>query len=260
MKKVEFRGSPLYIGRQSGSTTITKRHRGGLAMRFSSMMLVCALATAAAPTAHAALANTGFEDPVLLPGEARILTPGQPVGAGWTVVGDPGTNIYVLHTTYSEPVAGMAQFNAFEGLNSIDLSGDGNKGPTAGVQQTVATTPGLEYALSFYVGRATPAGGPANVYVSPATVDVTINNGPRLSFTNSNISQSMINWAPFTLNFIAPTNSTVITFLNGTPAASNEAGLDLVDLRAVPEPSAAALVTFALVGIFCRRRTLLRAG
>ena len=74
----------------------------------------------------------------------------------------------------------MNQFNAQSGLNSIDITGAGNTGPTDGIQQSVATTAGHQYALSFYVGRAqTVAGNGTGLvfYNSPATVDLSINGG-----------------------------------------------------------------------------------
>jgi hypothetical protein len=193
--------------------------------------------------AHADLiVNGGFEDPVLNPAEIRLFTPGQLVGsAGWTVLGDSGTNIYVIQTTYAEPWNNISGYNAQEGLNSVDLSGDNNQGPSAGIRQTVSTVQGQQYALSFYVGSATRTDGPGGGF-GPATADLSIDGGARISFTNSDSTSGFVNWKQFTYEFTAASNSTTIDFLNGTPIGTSvETGLDNVSLTAVPEPSSLML-------------------
>src|SRR5262249_50186704 len=133
----------------------------------------------------------------------------------------------------------VPQFNAQEGMNSVDLSGPFNVGPSAGVQQTVPVTPGHGYALTFWVGRVTPTGGPGGVYPGPATVDLVVDGGPRLPFTNSNFTNGSINWKSFTHTFTATSTQVSIAFLNGTPGGNNLAGLDGVSLE--PLPSVPAL-------------------
>jgi hypothetical protein len=194
--------------------------------RFTRQLMVERLEDRCLPSG---ILNGGFEEPVLPGGAAQLFSPGAMIGA-WTVVGDAGTNVYLLQTTYSEPWNNVSQFNAQEGLNSVDLSGDGNKGPSAGVEQTVPTIAGHQYTLSFFVGRATPNGGPAGVYAAPATDDLSIDGGPRISFTNSDITEGMINWKQFSYTFTANGDSTAIAFFNGTPLGTNEAGLDNVTL------------------------------
>jgi hypothetical protein len=170
---------------------------------------------------------------VLSPGEAITFAPGQNlplVGGPWKVVGDPGTSIYLLQDTYTEPFNGVTQFNAQDGLNSVDLSGPSNVGPSAGVEQTVPVTGGQEYVLFFEVGRVTPGGGPGGVYAGAATVDVSIDGGSRVPFTNSDVTPGMINWKQFSYTFTPAGSSTTIDFLNGTPTGTNETGLDNVVL------------------------------
>lgn len=221
---------------------------------------VIALLTLGAPAKADLLINGGFETPVLSSGSFITYTPGQVVGSGWTAV---GAAVTLLQTAYGEPANGIPQFNAQEGLNSLDLTGPFNTGPSAGVQQTVATVAGEQYTLSFYVGRATPASGPGNFYPTPATVDLSIDGGPRQSFTNSQITLGALNWRQFTTTFTAAGSSTTITFLNGTPAGNNEAGLDNVVLvrTAVPEPASLALTGLGALGLigFGRRRARAKA-
>lgn len=199
------------------------------------MFLVLSLCSAAHPErAHANLiVNGSFESPVLSPGAATTFTPGQTlplVGGPWKVVGAPGTSIYLLQDTYSEPFNGVPRFNAQDGLNSVDLSGPSNVGPSAGVEQIVPVTGGQEYVLFFDVGRVTPSSGPGGVYPGAATVDVSIDGGARVSFTNSDVTLGVINWKQFSYTFTPAGNSTTIDFFNGTPSGTNEAGLDHVVL------------------------------
>src|SRR5262249_38765310 len=131
----------------------------------------------------------------------------------------------------------VSQFNAEDGLNSLDVTGIANQGSSAGVEQVVATVPGQEYQLIFYIGRVTPNSGPSGVYPTPATVDVSIDGGARMHFTNSNVTNGVINWQQFSAMFAAAGSSTTIDFLNGTGIGNNEAGLDNVSMVPVTESS-----------------------
>ncbi|MGO9597455.1 MAG: PEP-CTERM sorting domain-containing protein [Isosphaeraceae bacterium] len=202
------------------------------------------------------LVNGSFEDPVIPPGTDHLYNGGQPIGsAGWTAV---GVNVDLVQTTYAEPFNGITAFNAQQGLNSMDLTGAFNSGPTSGVTQTVSTTVGQTYDLSFYVGRAD--GG--SFYSTPATDDLSINGGPSVSYTNSNATPGFVNWEQFTTSFVAVGPTTTITFLNGTPVQTALAGLDNVVLSlasgTVPEPSTLTLLGIGAASLFCfvkRRRS-----
>lgn len=204
------------------------------------------------------LLNGGFEDPVLASGTAQNFVSGQAIGGGWTVLGNPDTNVVLVQTAYIETPSGfLQQFNAQEGLNSLDLTGASNQGLSVGVRQTVVTTPGLAYTLSFFVGRATPDSGALDPYANPATVDLSIDGGAQMSFTNSDITDGIINWKQFSYAFTATGLSTTIDFFNGTLEGTNEAGLDNVSLvAAVPEPSTLALLSLSMFGLhfYTRRR------
>jgi hypothetical protein len=239
------------------------------AMKFSSRWISFAANVTAigclviAARAEASLiVNGGFEDPVVAPGTYAIFTPGQSIGSGWTAVGDAGTNVLVIQTTYTEnPFGHPAVFNAQEGLNSVDLTGAGNLGPTAGITQTVATVVGQQYLLSFHVGRVAFNNGPSFPYVADATVNLKINGGALVPFTNSGVTNGQIHWTQFDYAFVATSASTNLSFLNGTPAGvggSSAAELDNVSLVAVvPEPTSFALLGFGLctgMRILRRRR------
>lgn len=222
----------------------------------SSRRLLSSLILLAAPAvASAQFVNPGFETPVLANGSYSVFSGGQSLG-GWDVV---GTQVLLLQTNYVEPgngIAGATQtFNAHSGLNSLDLTGAGNNGLTAGVQQFVSTAVGQLYSVSFWVGKATGGG----FYATPSTVDLSIDGGSRVSFTNSGSNPNAIDWQQFSYNFTASSASTLVTFYNGTPDNSM-VGLDDVSITravsAVPEPATVALMLGGLpvLGLVARRR------
>ena len=217
---------------------------------------IAALSAAAlllgSPNAQAGLiVNGSFEQPVLSAGEYRDVAGGDSTTiTGWTVLGN---DVGLVQNAFSEPGNGMTQFNAQAGLNSLDLTGSANSGPTDGIQQTVATTPGQQYALSFYVGRAQSSNG-SSIYQGPATIRLSINGGSAVSFTNTDTpTPGFMDWQNFNTIFTAATSSTTIAFLNGTPTGTNEAGLDNVSVVGVPEPGT-ALFGFVCVGVAALRR------
>ena len=216
------------------------------------------------------LVNGGFEDPVITPGTYSLFTPGQVIGSsGWVVLGNSGANVLLVQSDYSEPQNNIIQANSQQGSNSLDLSGYWNTGPSAGVGQWVSTTPGQTYSLSFYVGRATPSTGAGGYLQGPATIDLLIDGGRRLSYTNSDITLGYVNWMQFNYTFQATNVSTWIAFYNDSPDTTqpdgtNEAGLDSVVLTevSVPEPSAVVLVSTLMIpgGIWILRRRVRAAS
>ena len=183
--------------------------------------------------------NPSFEIPALSAGTVTNFNNGTTIGAGWVVV---GPSVLLIQNTYSESNPAVTTFNAGDGLNSVDLTGAGNQGPTAGVTQTVNLVVGNQYTLDFLVGRADP--GPP--YGTPSTVNVSINGTAPGTFTNSNSTPNAINWKNFAYTFTATQVSNSFTFLNGT-SDNNFVGLDLVNLNdttpgPVPEPGAMALL------------------
>lgn len=216
-------------------------------MRRSLLMVAAAAGLMVAGRAPASLIlNGGFESPVLPAGEDLTLAGGSSIGA-WSVV---GVDVLLLHTLYGEPGNGVPAFNAVEGLNSVDLTGASNTGPTNGVSQSVATVPGVSYQLSFYVGRASGN----SFYATAVTVDLSINGAARVSYTNDDSSPGLINWKEFSVDFVADSATTNVTFFNGTPLETSEAGLDDVRLVAIPEPGVGAVAAVPLMLMGRRRR------
>jgi Protein of unknown function (DUF642) len=209
---------------------------------------VLILLTIAFLAAHGQIISDGsFEDPVLSSGQALSFGTGSSIGGVWTVLGTPGNGnaVVLIQTSYSEPSNGVNQFNAEDGLNSLDLTGIANQGTMSGVEQMIPTTMGQSYLLSFWVGRAS---GNNSFYATASTMDLSIDGGPRVSFTNSNSTPGEVNWQQFTTTFVATGTSTTLDFLNGQ-TTNNFTGLDNVVVSIVPEPNVAELTGIGLFSV-----------
>lgn len=215
-------------------------------------------AVALAPqTASAQFLNPGFELPAVSPGGTTIFGGGSTIN-GWTVLGPQVMQVSTTYTESNGVTNGTLLFNSHSGLASMDLTGAGNWGVTSGVQQSLATTIGQSYNLSFWLGKATGNG----YYATPSTIDLSINGGTRISFSNSNNTPDVIDWQQFTYGFVATGASTEITFFNGTASSANNfVGLDDVSISnastVVPEPATVVLLAagLACVAGVARRRT-----
>lgn len=211
--------------------------------------------------AHANLiTNGGFETttPAVASGGFLNFIPGATGLTGWTVVGNAGTEVSAVNTNY---VSECCSFPAEEGNNWLDLTGDTTNNDTEGVQQTIATTIGDNYSLSFYVGNTYD---PRGVYGTTSTVDVFANTTSLGAFTNScTTCTSKLTWQPFTTSFTATTTSITLKFLNGDPANDNSNGLDNIivldngPVGTTPEPGSLALAGLAVLFLAVRRRVTL---
>jgi hypothetical protein len=82
----------------------------------------------------------------------------------------------------------------------------------------------LSYTLSFWIGNIVDPGG---TYGKTSTVEVSINGGPRIPFTNADeTGATAMNRKQFTTSFTANSASTTIAFFNGDPGNDNSNGLD----------------------------------
>jgi hypothetical protein len=122
----------------------------------------------------------------------------------------------------------------------------GPVGDTATISQTIATTPGDEYSLSFYL--ANPVGGTPNYF------NVTFGNSS-FSFTNFGTA---FTWQQFTLTTLATSDQTQLSFtFRNDPSYWF---LDNVTVQqsggTVPEPGTLALFGSGVLGIagFARRK------
>ncbi len=221
------------------------------------------------------LGNGGFESPVV-PSSSQcgpyfncigyLNGVGDHVGP-WLVIGTAGIDIFgnpipnspasllLTNANYVEPNGATGAtlfFHPEEGLQALDLTGEGNQGTGNGVKQTVATFAGQEYFLTWWVGHQyNQAPGYLN---GPAEIALYIDGVHIIDVGTGNNTVNDVTWQEFSYSFTAGGNATTIAFLNDTPVGNNYAGLDNVTLQAVPEPGTLALLAIGLSGALARRK------
>jgi len=139
------------------------------------------------------------------------------------------------------------------------------------ITQTINTTAGSEYALTFwYAGNPSAGGATINgANVSSAKfvdggVDIPGNN-QAIQFSTATNSRSNMGWTEATYEFTATSPQTIISFFGqGLPSSapgkdsviSGEVALDNISVTAVPEPAtwALMLVGFGGMGAMLRYR------
>jgi len=214
------------------------------------LIAICTFSMVAGFASGNMLTNPSFETPVVSPGGFTNYPTGSTLITGWTVTGPAGTEASIVSTTFTQ---GSVNFEAKDGNQWLDLTGDGSNS-TEGVSQSVATTSGTNYVLTFYIGNTTGGG----IFGTTSTDALFINGTNVGNYENSNTDATGLNWEQFTYDFMASGSSTTIGFANRDPGGDNSNGLDLVNLEVgtstVPEPATVGLVGLALVAIAFRRR------
>jgi hypothetical protein len=137
------------------------------------------------------------------------------------------------------------------------LTGQANSQPFGGLEQTISTTPGVSYTLTFALGAATtwnldPMGG------SALTASATGTSLLASELFTASTPATPNQWQTETLSFTADSLSTTIEFFgDSTNVASRYIGLDDVSVSSsVPEAStwAMMLAGFASLGFVGYRR------
>jgi choice-of-anchor C domain-containing protein len=198
--------------------------------------LILALAAVAALPAAANAApfvNGSFESGTN-PGVFTPLTAGSTAITGWTVGGDSVDYI-------------GSYWNAQSGSRSVDLSGNA----PGSIFQTFDTVLGQVYNVTFFLG-ANGDGPPPTKSVS---VTATGNAAGNYSVGSTPFPPNVTAWSPFNYVFTATGTSTTLTFAS-TGTTAYGAALDNVNVTAVPEPAAWALMIlgFGAIGGVMRRR------
>ena len=204
-------------------------------------LATCALGASAGPNL---LTNGSFEtitgfvnqgnDTMSLPAGSTVMT-------GWTVITDT--------TAWIGPTNPFG-LSASDGSYFLDLTNYQFGAPFAGVRQTIATTPGSTYRLSFDLGSSTFWGRPDSLSASAA--------GASATFTTPSTGTNN-DWTHESLLFVATGASTAVQ-LQGV-AGFNYIGLDNVSVEfvsaaPVPEPGSWALLAAGLAPLLliARRR------
>jgi hypothetical protein len=188
--------------------------------------------------AHAnLLSNPSFEQGTLVNnGQSTMSLPvGSTAITGWTVVNDAAAWIDA-----GNPFSVFAS----DGSRLLDLTDYSRGDPFGGVQQTVATTAGYAYQLSFDLGSNNQYGRPNGIFASAA--------GTGQTFTGASSGANM-EWQRFSMSFVATGPTTTVSLIG--QAGQDFIGLDNVDLvlTAVPEPSAAWLLASGLATLMVMR-------
>lgn len=176
------------------------------------------------------IVNGGFESPHLTSDQPLRIEYVGSTFHGWTVTGPnnpPGLGVSLINEAYVENFGeNVLHFSPDKGAQSLDLSGPSNEGPV-GVQQTVATTAGDPYVLSF--GLANQDDSYA-LYSRPSAVEVYIDGASQGIFKNDRNTANDLTWRKFRVSFTAASSATTIQFVNRTRSDDNECGLDSVSL------------------------------
>ena len=207
-------------------------------------ILACAIWVGASSLASAAplVADGGFESPIVTVGGFSNYVSGSTFGGSgsdWLVVGPAGEGVSVISGAFQQSGLNFVQQ---EGHQWIDLAGY-NSNAANGVQQTIATTNGQAYNLSFWVGNVYD---PQGFFKVSTTINVFINGNPFLTAVNTSSSNPDQYWQNFTGNFVA-TGPTTLAFISGDLPNDFVAGLDNVSvtLASTTTPLPAALPLFA---------------
>ncbi len=203
--------------------------------------------------AHAAnlLTNGSFEDTtnfVDQGNDTMDLNVGSTSMPGWTVSGSH----YVSWIGPTNPFNLTASPSG--GSYFLDLTGYINGAPFSGVTQTIATTPGASYLLTFDLGSSPQWGLQDGLTATAGSASAV--------FTSTNSGSQTNLWQPESLAFTASGAATTISLVGNS--GGNYIGLDNVSVvqtvAGVPEPAMWAMMLIGFGSVGAAMRTHRRQG
>jgi choice-of-anchor C domain-containing protein len=193
---------------------VTRRYGFGLAIG-----CLAAFALAGATLAFSGPTNGSFETGTYVDGGSgfETLSAGDTSITGWTV--DAGSVDWI--GTY---------WPAQDPSKSIDMNG----AEAGAISQTLATTIGNSYTVSFFL-----SGNPAGPPPTEKTLDVSATGGTVGNYTYDVAGNTLtsMNWTPETYSFLATSTSTTLSFVSTTLGAFGPAIDNVVITETIPTKS-----------------------
>ena len=192
-------------------------------MKGIAIALFTGLAVARSAIAQELIVNGGFEDAggTFVPNVDKLMSlpAGSGVIPGWTTLNAE------LIWARNDNIYAQTPFGSF----FLDFTGYHDSPPYAGVAQTITTTPGRSYRLSFHLGtyESTP------IYSGPIGVAVVIGGltNSILAFSPTGLGNQ---WSSFTADFVATNNATEVAIVGTFTAGGAYIGLDEVSVVQLP--------------------------
>jgi hypothetical protein len=181
--------------------------------------------------AHAAnlIKDGGFENPPIEAGKYSAFTPGQKLGE-WNVIASASVApcpILLLSSSYQQDGIAFAAQSGSQWLDLGDIGGAScYNAASEGVQQTIATTPGVTYTLSFWVGSIYD---PKIRFTEMPRIYAFQNGAMLTSAVVYGLPGSSQQWKQYTASFTAASDRTTISFLAPT-LDPQDVGLDDIEL------------------------------
>lgn len=205
-------------------------------------LLTLSVPALAASAAHANLLTNGSFEAGNFVGQGNdtmSLAAGSTVITGWTVITDT--------TAWIGP-ANPFGLSASQGSYFLDLTNYQAGTPFAGVAQTIATTPGSTYALTFDLGGSNLWGRPDSITASAAGTSATF--ATPTTGTNND-------WYHESLLFVANSSSTTVQlqgFAGVNYIGLDNVSVDFVSAAPIPEPGVWALMVVGLLPLVATTR------
>jgi choice-of-anchor C domain-containing protein len=196
---------------------------GALAAALTAGVITVALQPSSLAAPSNLIQNGSFESPSIWQSSAIVdYVAGSTAMPGWTVGGN------------SVDLVGESYWVAEDGDQSLDLAGSA----PGSVSQTVDTTPGANYTLSWYMAGNTNCG--QSIKTMDVYWDGTLVDAPTSNDTSD--SSTSMGWVQLQLNVQAAGASSVVEFADATPDQS-QCGAALDNVSLTPASTAAPSFT-----------------